>query len=89
MNEQAKDPATKSDRAETMNCSFCGRDSKQVKQLVAGGSGGFICDKCAWLSMIIVAKDPRGRQRDKHLFRIADLFAQLPRASAGLRGRTS
>ena len=56
MNEQAKDPATKSDRAETMNCSFCGKDSKQVKQLVAGGSGGFICDKCAWLSMIIVAK---------------------------------
>ena len=56
MNEQAKDPATKSGRAETMSCSFCGKDSKQVKQLVAGGSGGFICDRCTWLSMIIVAK---------------------------------
>ena len=39
-----------------LNCSFCGKDSKQVKQLVAGGSGGFICDKCAWLSILIVAK---------------------------------
>ncbi len=39
-----------------LNCSFCGKDSKQVKQLVAGGNGGLICDKCAWLSMVIVAK---------------------------------
>ena len=39
-----------------LNCSFCGKDSKHVKQLVAGGNGGFICDKCAWLSILIVAK---------------------------------
>jgi ATP-dependent protease Clp ATPase subunit len=39
-----------------LSCSFCGKDSTQVKQLVAGGSGGFICDRCAWLSMVIVAK---------------------------------
>ena len=39
-----------------LSCSFCGKDSKQVKQLVAGGNGGYICDKCAWLSMVIVAK---------------------------------
>ncbi len=56
MNERAKVPGIKPDGAETMNCSFCGKDSTQVKQLVAGGSGGFICDRCAWLSMIIVAK---------------------------------
>jgi len=56
MTETAKIPATKPDRAETMNCSFCGKDSKQVRQLVAGGCGGFICDRCAWLSMIVVAK---------------------------------
>jgi ATP-dependent protease Clp ATPase subunit len=47
MNEEAK---------VALNCSFCGKDSKQVKQLVAGGNGGLICDKCAWLSMVIVAK---------------------------------
>jgi ATP-dependent protease Clp ATPase subunit len=39
-----------------LNCSFCGKGSEQVKQLVAGGNGGYICDKCAWLSMVIVAK---------------------------------
>jgi hypothetical protein len=56
MNERATVPTIKPDRAEAMSCSFCGKDSKQVKQLVAGGSGGFICDRCTWLSMIIVAK---------------------------------
>ncbi len=47
MNEEAKT---------SLHCSFCGKDSKHVKQLVGGGSGGFICDKCAWLSILIVAK---------------------------------
>jgi ATP-dependent protease Clp ATPase subunit len=56
MNQDANARATKSDGAKTMNCSFCGKDSEHVKQLVAGGGGGFICDKCAWLSMVIVAK---------------------------------
>ena len=56
MNEKTKDPATKPDHPKTMNCSFCGKDSKLVKQLVAGGNGGFICDRCAWLSMMIIAK---------------------------------
>ena len=56
MNQRAKAPAIKPDRAETMSCSFCGKDSQQVRQLVAGGSGGFICDRCTWLSMVIVAK---------------------------------
>ncbi len=56
MNERTKVPRISPDRAATMSCSFCGKDSEQVKQLVAGGSGGFICDRCTWLSMIIVAK---------------------------------
>ncbi len=56
MNQRAKAPAIKLDHAETMSCSFCGKDSQQVRQLVAGGSGGFICDRCTWLSMVIVAK---------------------------------
>jgi ATP-dependent protease Clp ATPase subunit len=47
MNEEAK---------VGLNCSFCGKDSKLVGQLVAGGNGGLICDKCAWLSIVIVAK---------------------------------
>jgi ATP-dependent protease Clp ATPase subunit len=39
-----------------LSCSFCGKDSTHVKQLVAGGGGGLICDRCAWLSIVIVAK---------------------------------
>ena len=39
-----------------LTCSFCGKDSDHVSQLVAGGSGGYICDRCTWKSMMIVAK---------------------------------
>ncbi len=56
MNQRAKAPAIKPDQAETMSCSFCGTDSQQVRQLVAGGCGGLICDRCTWLSIVIVAK---------------------------------
>jgi len=29
-----------------LSCSFCGRSEEQVRNLLAGAKGGYICDDC-------------------------------------------
>jgi ATP-dependent Clp protease ATP-binding subunit ClpX len=31
---------------ETLTCSFCGRSEEQVRSLLGGAHGGYICDAC-------------------------------------------
>ena len=31
---------------ENYRCSFCGKNQNQVKKLIAGPDGAFICDEC-------------------------------------------
>ena len=40
-------------------CSFCGKDQKQVRRLIAGPGGVFICDECVALCNNIIAEHER------------------------------
>jgi ATP-dependent Clp protease ATP-binding subunit ClpX len=35
-------------------CSFCGKDQSQVRRLIAGPNGVFICDECGRLCQSII-----------------------------------
>jgi ATP-dependent Clp protease ATP-binding subunit ClpX len=37
-----------------VHCSFCGKSSKDVKQMIAGPNSVYICNECVVLSMEIV-----------------------------------
>jgi hypothetical protein len=39
-----------------LHCSFCGKDADHVRFLVAGGSGGKICDVCCVKAFLIFLK---------------------------------
>jgi ATP-dependent protease Clp ATPase subunit len=38
-----------------LTCSFCGRSDAQVRRLVAGAAGGYICDACVAIAARIIA----------------------------------
>lgn len=38
-----------------LQCSFCGRSDAQVRRLVAGAAGGYICDACVAIAAHIIA----------------------------------
>lgn len=42
-------------------CSFCGKHQEQVKRLIAGPGGVYICDECIELCQEIIADEERGR----------------------------
>lgn len=42
---------------QTYRCSFCGKSNKEVKRLIAGPKGVFICDECVRLCNEILAKE--------------------------------
>jgi ATP-dependent Clp protease ATP-binding subunit ClpX len=46
-------------------CSFCGKGQTQVKRLVAGPEGVFICDECVHLCQQIIAEDQEGAKTPK------------------------
>lgn len=39
-----------------IHCSFCGKGSKEVRRMIAGPNGVFICDECVGLCNGIIAK---------------------------------
>ncbi|MEU8244595.1 ATP-dependent Clp protease ATP-binding subunit ClpX [Actinoplanes missouriensis] len=45
------------DIAESIRCSFCGKSQKQVKRLIAGPSGVFICDECVGLCNELIEEE--------------------------------
>jgi excisionase family DNA binding protein len=47
-------------RDQTRRCSFCGKEELQVRRLIAGPNGAFICSVCVAECNEILAKDSRG-----------------------------
>jgi ATP-dependent protease Clp ATPase subunit len=37
-----------------LRCSFCEKSGSQVRKLVAGGGGGYICDECVSIATRII-----------------------------------
>ena len=50
-------PRTRGKRA-PFSCSFCGKRQDQVRRLIAGPNGVYICDQCIELCNEIIAEDP-------------------------------
>ncbi|WP_435737839.1 ATP-dependent Clp protease ATP-binding subunit ClpX [Cellulosimicrobium sp. PMB13] len=50
--------------ADTLTCSFCGKSQKQVKRLIAGPAGVFICDECVALCLEMVDEDREPENQD-------------------------
>ena len=46
--------ATRSDNNKQFRCSFCNKTQDQVRKLVAGPKGVYICDECIELCMSIL-----------------------------------
>jgi len=44
-------------RDQTQRCSFCGKEPLQVRRLIAGPNGAYICDTCVALCNEILAKE--------------------------------
>jgi excisionase family DNA binding protein len=44
-------------RDQTQRCSFCGKEQLQVRRLIAGPNGAYICDTCVVLCNEILAKN--------------------------------
>ena len=40
------------------HCSFCGKSQSQVRRLIAGPNGVYICDECVVLCNEIIAETP-------------------------------
>lgn len=55
-----------SDNQTTFRCSFCGKTEKQVRKLIAGPSGVYICDECTELCGEILA-DEFQEMYDEHV----------------------
>ncbi len=46
-------------------CSFCGKTQEQVRRLIAGPGGVYICDQCVQLCQEIIDEEERtAAQRD-------------------------
>ena len=46
-----------SDNQTSFRCSFCGKTEKQVRKLIAGPTGVYICDECTELCEEILAEE--------------------------------
>jgi ATP-dependent Clp protease ATP-binding subunit ClpX len=49
--------ATSKGRSNIQRCSFCGRDQDEVRRLIAGPEGVFICDECVGLCQEVLEED--------------------------------
>jgi ATP-dependent Clp protease ATP-binding subunit ClpX len=52
------DTQTPEAEAATFHCSFCNKDQKDVKKLIAGPGEVFICDECVALCAEIITEGP-------------------------------
>lgn len=74
--------------AEKLVCSFCGKPSKEVASLIAGGAspGVHICGGCVGVCNAILAGTPTEGFADWTKRSDADLLVNLPRAQAAVDG---
>ena len=42
---------------EKIRCSFCGKSQEQVRKLIAGPGGAYICDECVDICAEIIERD--------------------------------
>jgi ATP-dependent Clp protease ATP-binding subunit ClpX len=43
-------------QTDTPSCSFCGRAATEVRRLIAGEAGVFICDRCVMSASELLAR---------------------------------
>jgi ATP-dependent Clp protease ATP-binding subunit ClpX len=55
------DEKRKSDRTESLRCSFCGKNRDEVRKLIAGPTV-YICDECIDLCNDIIAEEAEGEK---------------------------
>jgi ATP-dependent Clp protease ATP-binding subunit ClpX len=46
-----------SDRGDLLRCTFCGKNHKQVRKLIAGPAGVYICDECVGLCNELIEEE--------------------------------
>lgn len=49
--------ANKTDEGKTLRCSFCGKTQEQVRKLIAGPNGAYICDECVDICSEIIEEE--------------------------------
>lgn len=49
-------------RDQVQRCSFCGKEQLQVRRLIAGPNGAYICDACVALCNEILAQESRSEE---------------------------
>ncbi|MFJ4230904.1 ATP-dependent Clp protease ATP-binding subunit ClpX, partial [Cellulosimicrobium cellulans] len=79
--------------ADALTCSFCGKSQRQVKRLIAGPAGVFICDECVALCLEMVEEDREAESAsqdvvtgDGPLPTPHEIFAHLSRYVVGQDG---
>ncbi|MBN0038721.1 ATP-dependent Clp protease ATP-binding subunit ClpX [Cellulosimicrobium cellulans] len=79
--------------ADALTCSFCGKSQRQVKRLIAGPAGVFICDECVALCLEMVEEDREAENAsqdvvtgDGPLPTPHEIFAHLSRYVVGQDG---
>ena len=53
---------TKKNDKDSLFCSFCGKNQKEVKKLIAGPTV-FVCDECVELCMDIIKEDTTNNKK--------------------------
>ena len=49
-------------RSEDLRCSFCGKSQSQVRKLIAGLNGSYICDECTEVCYEILQEEENGEE---------------------------
>lgn len=74
--------------SDELRCSFCRKSEHQVRKLVSGGGGGYICDACVAIAARIMRESDAGTRRSgawrRLLSRVRSLIRGALRAAASL-----
>ena len=67
-----------------LRCSFCGKPNSQVKKLIAGPDGVYICDECVEVCRHVISEsDRRANKQTVKLKRPAEIKAELDKYIVG------